>query len=130
MDQLRVRYSTPLLRLAGADEVHERIMFHNVGPDQVPGVIAMSISDGICAGENLDPNYDGIFVLINARNEAFNYAEDLSGYEVHPNLKNGTDDTYKQIEVGAQGVMVPPHSALVLVRPQQGTDQGVFQCNQ
>ena len=130
MDQLRVRYSTPLLRLAGADEVHERIMFHNVGPDQVPGVIAMSISDGICSGENLDPNYDGIFVLINARNEAFNYAEDLSGYEVHPNLKNGTDDTYKQIEVGAQGVMVPPHSALVLVRPQQGTDQGVFQCNQ
>jgi pullulanase-type alpha-1,6-glucosidase len=129
MDQLRVRYSTPLLRLAGADEVHERIMFHNVGPDQVPGVIAMSVSDGICAGENLDPNYDGIFVLINARNEAFNYAVDLTGYEVHPILKNGTDDALKNIEVGAQGVMIPPHSALVLVLPQRGAVQGVFQCN-
>ena len=129
MDQLKVRYSTPLLRLAGADEVHERIVFHNVGPDQVPGVIVMSISDGICAGENLDSNYDGIFVLFNARNEAYNYAEDFTGYEVHPILKNGTDDALKQIEVGAQGVMVPPHSAIVLVLPQNGSQQGAFQCN-
>ena len=65
-EQLRIRYSSPLFRLRTAEEIHKRLAFHNTGPDQEPGLIVMTLSDGRCAGEPLDPNYDGILVIFNA----------------------------------------------------------------
>jgi hypothetical protein len=56
-----------LFRLQTADEIHDRVQFHNTGPDQVPGMIVMSIDDR--DGENLDENYDYIIVVFNASNE-------------------------------------------------------------
>ena len=69
LEQLRIRYSSPLFRLETADEIHKRVTFHNTGPDQVPGLIVMSISDGACAGEPLDEELDGIMVIFNASDE-------------------------------------------------------------
>jgi len=128
MDQLNVRYSSPLFRLGEANEVHRRIRFHNTGIEQVPGLIIMSISDSFCAGDDLDPALDGIMVLFNALDRAYEYNENLDGFRLHPVLQQGADQRYYDITAGLNGVTVPPHSALVLVKPQVGTEQGPFWC--
>lgn len=128
LDQLRIRYSSPLFRLEDAGDVHKRVMFHNTGPDQVPGLISMSISDGLCAGEDLDPALDGIVVLFNAGIEPLVVAEDFSGFELHPVQRSGADAHLHGIVAGADGVKVPPLSVIVLVRPQSRA-QGTFWCN-
>lgn len=129
MDQLRVRYSTPLLRLEDAEDVHRRIRFYNTGTEQEPGLIFMSISDSYCAGADLDPSLDGIMVLFNALNSEYHVTENLEGFRVHPVLANGTDTRYHNLNPTAEGLVLPPHSAVVLVLPQQGVDQGPFRCN-
>jgi pullulanase len=128
MDQLRIRYSSPLFRLEKAEDVHKRVLFHNTGPDQIPGLIAMSISDGRCAGYDLDPNLDGIMVLFNADIKPVTFSWDLTGFEIHSIQKNGADAVLHGILIDKNGVEIPPISAIVLVRPQQG-EQGSFQCN-
>jgi pullulanase-type alpha-1,6-glucosidase len=66
---LAMRDSSPLFRLQTAKQVQERVMFHNTGPDQLPGLIVMDIDDGETAVD-LDPLFEGIVVLINANDEA------------------------------------------------------------
>ncbi|WP_031459223.1 pullulanase-type alpha-1,6-glucosidase [Chloroflexus sp. MS-G] len=66
-EMLRIRRSTPLFRLRTAAEVERMVSFFNNGPDQIPGLIVMSISDN---GPNrLDPNIGQVVVLFNARPE-------------------------------------------------------------
>jgi hypothetical protein len=82
---LRIRKSSPLFRLPTAEEIIERVKFHNFGPDQIPGLLVMSLSDGATA--DLDPQYDLIIVLFNADNDSMNYTmSDLEGAELalHP----------------------------------------------
>jgi pullulanase/glycogen debranching enzyme len=45
VETLAIRSSSPLFRLRTADEVRERLRFYNTGPSQVPGLIALSVSD-------------------------------------------------------------------------------------
>ena len=93
--QLSVRYSSPLFRLDNADDITTRVGFHNTGSTQQSGIIAMTLSDGLCAGNDLDPNLDGITVLFNADDESVNYSiEGLTGVDgsvLHPLLVNGED---------------------------------------
>ncbi len=42
----KVRQTTPLLRLRTAEAIRNGVRFHNTGPDQTPGLIAMTIQDG------------------------------------------------------------------------------------
>ncbi|NUM44364.1 MAG: DUF3372 domain-containing protein, partial [Anaerolineales bacterium] len=68
-ETLQIRKSSPLFRLQTADEINARLTFQNTGPDQIPGLIVMTLADeddkGVPAGD-LDPNYDRIVVLFNA----------------------------------------------------------------
>jgi hypothetical protein len=66
-EMLAVRSSSPLFRLTSEAEVMERVEFHNTGPSQIPGLIVMSITDGV--GEDLDPILEDIVVLFNASDE-------------------------------------------------------------
>jgi hypothetical protein len=126
---MRVRYSSPLFRLQTAEEIQKRVAFHNTGPDQDPGLIVMSISDGVCAGESLDTNYDGILVLFNADDETKTVETGLSGMELHPILENGSDPVLRDVAVTSGGsVRIPALSALVFVKPQSD-GQGEFVCN-
>lgn len=61
---LQIRASSPLFRLQTADQIMERVLFHNTGPDQVPGVIVMTISD--ITADDLDPAHELIAVVFNA----------------------------------------------------------------
>ena len=46
-DFLRVRRSTPFFRLRTADDVNARVKFMNTGPMQIPGLIVMTLADGV-----------------------------------------------------------------------------------
>ena len=128
-DQLRVRYSTPLLRLADAQHVIDRVAFHNTGSSQTPGLIAMSVSDGVCAGNDLDPNYDGVLMLFNADDQALSIElTELADLELHPVLAAGNDEVVKTAAVSGSNYTIPAHTAAVFVKPQ-GANQGEFPCN-
>ncbi len=68
-----IRYSSPLFRLQTAEEVENRLTFYNNGPDQLPGLIVMGLSDA--ADPDLDPAHEQIVVLINANDEAQTFSD-------------------------------------------------------
>jgi pullulanase-type alpha-1,6-glucosidase len=61
---LEMRYSSPLFHLETFDEIQERVVFHNTGPDQLPGLIVMTISDIV--EPDLDRAHELFVVLVNA----------------------------------------------------------------
>ncbi len=132
-EQLRIRYSSPLFRLRTAEEIHKRLVFHNTGPDQEPGIIAMTISDGRCAGIPLDPNHDGILVIFNADIQARYItpaADGMSwdGLQLHPVQQQGADPVVRLAERDGNTFRIPALTAAVFVKPQQD-GQGDFVCN-
>ncbi|MEN4041328.1 MAG: pullulanase-type alpha-1,6-glucosidase, partial [Anaerolineaceae bacterium] len=72
---LEMRYSSKLFRLETAEDVQARVMFHNTGPNQLPGLIVMSLSDA--PAPDLDPTYEGLVVLVNANDEAQAFSADV-----------------------------------------------------
>jgi pullulanase len=63
---LRLRKASPLFRLRTAAEVYKRLDFTNAGPNQLDGVIVMTLSDQVaCTGGDLDGARSGIVVIIN-----------------------------------------------------------------
>jgi pullulanase len=93
---LQIRRSSPLFRLRTAEDVQARLAFHNTGPEQVPGLIVMSLSDTV--GEDLDPNHSLIVVLFNNAPETRTFTVDaLKGMALtlHPVQANGGDDLVK-----------------------------------
>ncbi len=66
-ETLLLRASLPLLRLRSAAEVEARLRFHNTGPTQMPGVIALTLSD---ADGTLDRRVTQIAVVFNANKDA------------------------------------------------------------
>ncbi|MGI8561566.1 MAG: alpha-1,6-glucosidase domain-containing protein [Luteimonas sp.] len=58
---LRIRASTTLLRLRSADDIHQRLRFHNSGPEQNPVVVAGEID-----GRGYDgAAFDALLYLVN-----------------------------------------------------------------
>jgi pullulanase len=129
LEQLQIRYSSPLFRLSSAEEVHKRVAFHNTGPDQIPGIIAMTISDGVCAGESLDPNLDGILVLFNSHIEPQTIDLGLQGIKLHPSHLESADPIVRDIEINSGSFVIPPLTSAVLVR-EMDRSQGEFVCNE
>lgn len=118
---LQIRYSTPLFRLHTADDVQARLAFLNTGPDQIPGMIVMSLSDLV--GENLDPNYAMVVVVFNATDEAQNVVQpDWAGqaFELHPVLVNSHDPivTASVFDSASGTFSVPARTTAVFVLPE------------
>jgi len=65
---LTIRKDSPLFRLRTADDIQQRLSFHNTGPAQVPGVIVMELDGCVSAGVN-DQNYSKILTVFNATND-------------------------------------------------------------
>jgi pullulanase-type alpha-1,6-glucosidase len=63
-EMLQIRMSSPLFRLRSAAEIQKRVSFHNTGPNQVPGLIFMSIAD--FEEDSLDHKFDYFVVIFNA----------------------------------------------------------------
>jgi len=132
---LRIRRSSPLFRLREGAQVATRVDFHNAGPDQIPGLIVMSITDGACAGEDLDPVRDGMVVLINASDEAqvFPLAgsalEGETGFTLHPVQRHSADPLVCESTFDGAGFSVPARTVAVFEQAQAGAQGDGLACN-
>ncbi|WP_240485645.1 pullulanase-type alpha-1,6-glucosidase [Aeromonas bestiarum] len=123
-----LRQSSRLLRLGSGAEVIKRVDFRNTGPDQEPGLIVMTVDDGINAGADLDPAIDGLVVMINATNAPQSIGDfrdgndqpiDLSTLQLSPAHHAGSSIA-RDAAVNGGTLTLGAWSAAVFVKPQAG----------
>ncbi|KWR66130.1 type II secretion protein [Aeromonas hydrophila] len=123
-----LRQSSRLLRLGSGAEVIKRVDFRNTGPDQEPGLIVMTVDDGINAGADLDPAIDGLVVMINATNAPQSISDfrdgndqpiDLTSLQLSP-AHHGGESIARDAAVNAGTLTLGAWSAAVFVKPQSG----------
>ncbi|GLC65145.1 Cytochrome c oxidase subunit 1 [Pleodorina starrii] len=131
---LRVRYSSPLFRLAAPADVVRQVAFHNTGPDQIPGVIVMELvsapydndGDGSSIKGVYDPSYERLIVVFNCAP----YDNDLpyprgvpqgGRLELHPDLAAVGDARLSAAAAddAARLLRLPPRTAAVFVQRRQ-----------
>ncbi|MDX1678650.1 alpha-1,6-glucosidase domain-containing protein, partial [Arsukibacterium sp.] len=124
---LAIRSGSPLFRLTTAEDVIDRVGFHNIGTNQTQGVIVMSIDDGIGLTD-LDPRYDALVVMINgSAQEQSHTVPTAAGFDLHP-LQQASVDTMVSMASFTAGTgegtfTVPAYSMAVFVKAQMG-EQG------
>jgi pullulanase/glycogen debranching enzyme len=119
-DLLAIRMDTSLFRLRTAQDVIERLKFHNVGPDQVPGAIVMSI-DGNDPGKYAGAQYKGVVVVFNVDKVAKTIAvPELKGrkLQLHRIQRNGADEVVKasSFAPGSGVFSIPARTTAVFVQ--------------
>lgn len=123
-----LRQSSRLLRLGSGAEVIKRVDFRNTGPDQVPGLIVMTVDDGVNAGADLDPAIDGLVVMINATNAPQSIGDfrdgndqpiDLTSLRLSP-AHHGGESIARDAAVNGGSLTLGAWSAAVFVKPQSG----------
>ncbi len=114
----QIRYSSALFHLQTEAEIQERLVFHNTGPDQIPGLIVMSISDATAT--DLDRAFESIVVLVNANDEAQSFT--VSGaageaYTLHPVQQTSVDEvvTTSSYDEAGGTFSVPARTTAVFV---------------
>ncbi len=124
-EMLRIRKSSPLFRLRTAEDVKARLRFHNTGPDQVPGLIIMSLSD-VGLNTVLDSAADLLLVIFNATRGEQRFALDaLVGVPLalHSVQQASRDDVVRtaRFEPSHGEFAIPARSTVVFV-----ADGGTF----
>ncbi len=121
VELLKIRNSSELFRLDTAEEVMKRVDFHNVGKDQVQGLIVMSIDDGTDAGTDLDSANDAIVVVINSTADDQDFTiTGTTGFELHDVQVNSEDSIVKNASFASETFSVPALTTAVFVQPQSG----------
>ncbi|MFW5709346.1 MAG: alpha-1,6-glucosidase domain-containing protein, partial [Chloroflexota bacterium] len=120
-EMLQIRRSSPLFRLQTADDVMQRLTFHNTGPDQVPGVIVMGLSDIVDGLESIDPNHEMIVVVFNGSDEVVTVGDAAFGdlaFELHPIQVTSSDVVVQRAVHNGDGTFtVPARTTAVFVVP-------------
>ncbi|HYF65372.1 MAG TPA: alpha-1,6-glucosidase domain-containing protein, partial [Herpetosiphonaceae bacterium] len=120
-EMLRIRKSSPLFRLQTAEQVAEKVSFGNTGPDQIPGLIMLILSD---AGADLDPQYDRIVVVFNATAQPQTVGDaSLQNLEfaLHPIQAQSADPLVKTAAYAPDsGFTVPGRTTAVFVQSESG----------
>ena len=119
-DLLRIRASTPLLRLRDAGEVQRRLRFHNTGPAQDPQVLV-----GHLDGAGLGGPQREVLYLLNAAPEPRTLVlPQLAGkpFVLHPvqadaGAADGRVRRHARFDPAAGTATVPARSAVVFVIP-------------
>ena len=98
-----------------------RVSFLNTGPDQIPGLIVLSLDDTV--GENLDPAYARIVVLFNAGPDPVTFTDAaLAGaaFELHPIQAASVDPVVQTaaFDAAAGAFSVPGRTVAVFVLPE------------
>uniref|UniRef100_A0A7N0RGW6 Pullulanase n=1 Tax=Kalanchoe fedtschenkoi TaxID=63787 RepID=A0A7N0RGW6_KALFE len=120
---LQIRYSSPLFRLQTANMIQERVRFLNSGPSSVPGVIVMSIDDGLPGLSQLDQNYSHIVVIFNASPTTISFAAKAlrnMAFKLHPVQLTSRDEVVKTsyYEASSGCFNVPAKTTSVFVEPR------------
>jgi pullulanase-type alpha-1,6-glucosidase len=119
---LKIRKSTILFRLRTAEDVQARTRFYNVGPDQIPGLIVMGVSDEI-ESRPIDTNYRRVLVFLNGTTDAIVYDNiDWKGtaFELHPVHQASHDEVVRgaAFDGGEGAFTIPARTAAVFVQPR------------
>jgi pullulanase-type alpha-1,6-glucosidase len=129
-EMLKVRKSSRLFRLGAKSDVLTRVDFQNAGTTQTPGVIVMTITDGTCAGADLDPSRDAIVVVVNADKASHAMAvAGATGFTLHPILQNSADPIVKTASFSAGTFSVPARTTAVFEQLQGGAQGAGLPCN-
>ena len=117
---LAIRKDSTLFRLRSAQDVSDRLRFHNTGPDQVPGIVALSIA-GDAPAAYPGAKYRQVVVVINVDKASRTVAlPELAGrkLQLHPIQRTGSDAVVKSARYdGASGSFtIPARTAAVFVR--------------
>ncbi|GAA6171610.1 pullulanase-type alpha-1,6-glucosidase [Colwellia sp. KU-HH00111] len=120
---INIRATSKLFRLTTAEQVSNRIKFHNIGTEQRQGLIVMSLDDGIGLTD-LDPANDAIVVLFNGTSseQSFN-VNNATNFELHQNQANSADTRVQTASFSNGNFVVPALTTAVFVKPQ-GEEQG------
>ncbi len=113
-EMLRIRKSSGLFRLQTADDIQNSVRFLNTGPEQMPGVIVMEITNTV----GLTDDYQRIVVVFNSQPDTIDFtAEDYVGLamELHP-IQQESVDPIVQTSTFADGTFsVPGYTTAVFV---------------
>jgi pullulanase len=117
-DILKIRKSSRLFRLETAKDIEDRVKFYNVGPEQIPGVIVMSITDN--TGTQLDPTYSMIVVVFNASSQEQSIKDASFAkqkFVLHPVQADGSDLVVKTAKYAADSgtFSVPERTTAVFI---------------
>jgi pullulanase-type alpha-1,6-glucosidase len=117
-EMLRVRKSSRLFRLRTAGEVEAALTFQNTGPEQIPGLIALTLS-----GEqlvHLASPWERIAVIFNATPAEQAGADPAwagGNWALHPTLADSADPVVRSARFapGEGGFSVPAYTTAVFV---------------
>jgi pullulanase len=128
---LTIRHSSTLFKLTTAQDVYDRVGFHNTGTSQSQGLIVMSLDDGTGVTD-IDTNNDAIVVIINGSSVQQSHTiATASGFELHSAQQSSADSTVQMASFTLDGgtglgdgtFTVPALTTAVFVKPQ-GASQG------
>ncbi|NMP17818.1 pullulanase-type alpha-1,6-glucosidase [Thalassotalea sp. Y01] len=124
---LQIRQSSKLFRLTSAEDIVNRVGFHNIGKRQTQGLIVMSIDDGTGLAD-IDAMHDAIVVVVNTSDmELSHTVSTASGFSLHPVQQASVDATVASASFsegeGEGTFTVPALSTAVFVKAQ-GEAQG------
>ncbi len=129
---LSIASGSPLFSLQTADEVLDRVGFHDGGKSQVAGLIVYSIDDGVgtvgdsgVARADLDTAVDAIIVVINGTASTQTpTVKTASGFALHSIQKNSADSVVRTASFAAADgggtFSVPAYTTAVFVKAQAG----------
>lgn len=132
---LAIRHSSKLFRLSTAQDVFDRVGFHNTGANQTQGLLVMSIDDGVGGSlqlKDLDENNEAIVVIINGSGTAKSHTiATASGFVLHSVQQSSADNRVQMASFTLDGgaglsdgtFTVPALTTAVFVKPQ-GESQG------
>ena len=102
---LTIRKSSPLFRLGTAEEIQNQLSFYNTGPEQIPGVIVMHLTD------RPDTDSDGSITVVFNGTPAVQEltVPELAGtYKLHPVQQAGGDPLVKFARARTDGTLIVP----------------------
>uniref|UniRef100_A0A486XTU3 Putative pullulanase n=1 Tax=Rheinheimera sp. BAL341 TaxID=1708203 RepID=A0A486XTU3_9GAMM len=124
---LSIRAGSPLFRLATAQDVTDRVGFHNIGKGQTQGVIVMSIDDGTGLTD-LDPMHDALVVMINGTSQEQSHTvPTAAGFDLHPIQQASADSSVNAASFSAsadEGTFTVPAYTMAVFVKAQGAEQG------
>lgn len=117
-DLLKLRYSTPLLRLGSADLIQQKVTFPGSGAEATPGLILMHVDDLV--GADVDPDLTGALVVFNASPDTITETSaELAGrsYVLSDVQRTGSDPVVKQTtwDAASGAVTIPARTVALLV---------------
>lgn len=132
-----IAQGSPLFSLGTAEEIIDRVGFHNIGKEAKANLIAMSIDDGAGIVTNtedtqrvdLDPANDAVVVVFNGAAETQSISiRTATGFALHEVQQDSADDVVQgaTFEEGVNGegtFTVPARTTAVFVKAQ-GVGQG------